>query len=102
MKSFSIAAALIAVSFSAMADGATYQYPQVSTSTLTRAEVKAQTAVAAARGQLVGGESTYVAAARGASLSRSDVRADLAAARAKDELAHGEFYNVHVTQAQRS
>jgi hypothetical protein len=101
MKSFSIAAALLVVSFSAMADGATYQYPQVSTSTLTRAEVQAQTAVAAARGQLVGGESSYVAADRAPSQSRSEVRAELATARAKNELAHGEFAFAAQSQATR-
>lgn len=101
MKSFSIAAALIAVSFSAMADGATYQYPQVSISALTRAEVQAQTAVAAARGQLVGGESSYVAPTKGPSQSRSEVRAELAAARARNALAHGEFAYAAQSRASR-
>ena len=102
MKSFSIAAALLVVSFSAMADGATYQYPQVSTSALTRAEVQAQTAVAAARGELVGGEASYVAPAKGTSQSRSEVRAELADALARNALAHGEFSYAAGTQAHRS
>lgn len=91
MKTFSIAAALIAVSFSAMADGASYEYPQVTSSTLTRAQVRAQTADAAARGELVSGELSYVAAPQGPSLTRAQVRAELAAARANNELFHGEI-----------
>lgn len=101
MKTFSIAAALLVVSFSAMADGATYQYPQVTTSNLTRAQVQAQTAVAAARGELVSGELSYVAPAQGSSLSRSEVRTELAAARAKNELAHGEFAFAARSQSSR-
>ncbi len=91
MKTFSIAAALLVVSFSAMADGATYQYPQVMSSNLTRAQVEAQTAAAAVRGELVSGELGYAAPAQGISLSRSEISAELSAARAKNELPHGEF-----------
>ena len=83
--------ALLFVSFSAMADGATYQYPQVMSPNLTRAQVEAQTDAAAARSELVSGELSYVAPAQGSSLSRSAVSAEFSAARAKNELPHGEF-----------
>jgi hypothetical protein len=56
MKNFTIAATLIVASFSALADGAAYEYPQPITSNISRAEVRAQTAAAAARGELLGGE----------------------------------------------
>ena len=50
MKNFTIAATLIVATFSALADGTTYEYPQPITSNISRAEVQAQTAAAAARG----------------------------------------------------
>ncbi len=101
MKTFSIAAALVAVSFSAMADGAAYPYPQVMNSNLSRAQVLAQTAAAAARGELVGGELSYVAPVAVGARSRAEVRAELDAARANNELAHGEFAFVAATPGRR-
>ena len=101
MKNFTIAATLIVATFSALADGTTYEYPQPITSNISRAEVQAQTAAAAARGELVGGEFSYVAPATGRALSRQEVRTELAAARANNELGNGELNFVAETHARR-
>ena len=91
MNKLFIAAALVATSFSALADGATYEYPQNITSNVSRAEVRAELARAAATGELVSGEQSYVAPAAGRALSRGEVRAALDNARRNNELASGEF-----------
>ena len=83
-------AATLAASFSAFADGATYEYPQPMTTTLTRAEVRADLEAARAIGMLASGEQSYVAPMSGRPLSRVEVRAELAAAQANNELSSGE------------
>ena len=70
MNKHFIAAALVATSFSALADGATYEYPQSIASNVARAEVRAELARAASNGDLVSGERSYVAPAMGRALSR--------------------------------
>ncbi len=60
-------------------------------SNLARVQVEAQTAAAAAHGELISGELSCVVCAQGSSLSRSGVSAELSAAHAKNELPHGEF-----------
>ncbi|MDZ7591176.1 MAG: DUF4148 domain-containing protein [Rubrivivax sp.] len=91
MNKLIIAAAFVATSFSALADGeATYEYPQPVTSNVSRAEVQAQTALAAARGEIVSGELSYVAPATGPALSRAEVRLALDEARRNGELVSGE------------
>ncbi|MDP1690684.1 MAG: DUF4148 domain-containing protein [Burkholderiaceae bacterium] len=99
MNKLFIAAALVATSFSALADGATYDYPQPITSMVTRAEVQAQTALAAARGEIVSGELSYVAPAQGPALSRAEVRLALDKARRNNELVSGEMSYVAEAQA---
>ncbi len=101
MKNFIIAATLIVASFSALADGATYKYPQAVTSTMSRAEVRAELIAARARGELRGGEQSYVAAPTGRALSRQEVLAELAAARANNELIQGERDFVAETHPRR-
>ncbi|MDP1691351.1 MAG: DUF4148 domain-containing protein [Burkholderiaceae bacterium] len=92
MNRLFITAALVATSFSALANGeATYEYPQPITSNVSRAEVQAQTALAAARGEIVSGELSYVAPAHGAALSRAEVRLTLDEARRNGELVSGEL-----------
>lgn len=91
MNKLFIAAALAAASFSALADGAQYEYPKAMTSNLTRAEVHAQAVRAVANGDANFGERSYVAPATGRSLSRAEVRAALDEALRNDELARGEF-----------
>ncbi len=91
MNKLLIAAALVATSFAALADGATYDYPQPITSNISRAEVQAQTARAAARGEIVSGEGSYVAPVQGPALSRAEVRLALDEARRNDELVSGEM-----------
>jgi len=101
MKNFTIAATLIVASFSALASEATYQSPQVFTSTVSRAEVQAQAIAARDRGELAGGEQSYVAAPTGRALTRHEVLADLAAARANNELDNGQRGYVWETFARR-
>ena len=91
MTKFLIAAALVATSFSALADGAEYEYPRAITSGVSRAEVRAELARADANGELAWGEQSYVAPATGRPLSRAEVRADLARAQRNNQLARGEF-----------
>jgi hypothetical protein len=91
MRKYFIASALIVTSFAALADGAEYEYPKAMSSGLSRAEVRAQLARAAANGELVAGEMSYVAPATGRPLSRPEVRAELDRALRNDELARGEF-----------
>ncbi len=91
MNKFFIAAALVATSFSALADGAEYEYPRTITSSVSRAEVRAELARAAANGELVAGKQSYVAPATGRPLSRGEVRAALDGALRNNELARGEF-----------
>lgn len=91
MKTLLIAAAIAATSLSALADGATYEYPRVADSAITRAQVQDELKQAAATGGLASGERSYVAPAAGQSLTRADVRAALDEARQNNQLAHGEF-----------
>ncbi len=91
MNKLFIAAALVATSFAALADGSTYDYPQPITSNVSRAEVQAQTARAAGRGEIVSGEGSYVAPAQGAALSRAEVLLALDRARRNGELVSGEM-----------
>lgn len=95
-------AATLAASFSAFADGATYEYPQPMTSALTRAEVRADLEAARAKGMLASGEQSYVAPMGGRPLSRVEVRAELAAAQANNELSSGEVVFVAESHARRS
>lgn len=74
MNKLILTAALAAMSFSALADGRSYVAPQPVTSTVTREQVREQTAQAAARGEIVSGELSYVAPTRGAAATRSEVR----------------------------
>lgn len=101
MRNFTIAATLIAASISAFADGEVATYPQAFSSTVSRAEVQAQAIAARARGELGGGELSYVAAPTGRALTRQEVLADLAAARANNELDSGEHGYVWETHARR-
>lgn len=96
-----VAATIAAVSLSAFAEGATYEYPQPLSFNLTRAEVRADVDGARAMGALVSGERSYVAPATGRSLSRSEVRSELAAAQANNELASGEMTFVAESHARR-
>lgn len=91
MNKLLIAAALAATSFAALADGATYEVPQPVTSTVTRAEVQVQTALAAARGEIVSGEASYVAPDHGRALTRVEVRQALDQARRDGQLVSGEL-----------
>jgi hypothetical protein len=91
MNKLFIAAALVVTSFAALADGATYEYPQNIPSNVSRAEVRAELARAFTDGVLVAGEQSYLAPAEGRALSRSEVRAALDNARRNNGLARGEF-----------
>jgi hypothetical protein len=91
MNKLLIAAALVATSFSALADGAQYEYPTTITSSVSRAEVRNELARAAANGELVAGEESYVAPAQGRALSRAEVLAELEQALRNNEVARGEF-----------
>lgn len=91
MNKLFIAAALVATSFTALADGAEYEYPRSITSSVSRAEVRAELARAIANGELAAGEQSYVAPAKGRALSRAEVRATLDNARRNNQLPRGEF-----------
>jgi hypothetical protein len=95
-------AATLAASFGAFADGATYEYPQPTTSTLTRAEVRADLDAARSMGMLASGEASYVAPIGGRPLSRGEVRAELAAAQANNELSSGERAYIAESHERRS
>ncbi len=99
MNKLFIAAALVATSFAAMAEGATYEFPQPITSTVSRAEVQAQTALARARGEIVSGEFSYVAPSQGPALTRAEVLLALDRARRNGELVSGEMSFVAEAQA---
>ncbi|WP_372828510.1 DUF4148 domain-containing protein [Polaromonas sp.] len=88
---FAIAATTLVTSLSALADGATYSYPQAITSNTSRAEVRADLYEAIAIGALTSGELSYVAPVTGRPLTRNEVRTELAAARRNNELFGGEF-----------
>lgn len=60
----------------ASAGEATYDYPVAYTSTLTRAEVRAEAVRALAAGEVSTGEQSVVVAAAGMPLSRAQVRAE--------------------------
>lgn len=90
MNKYFIATALVVASFSALADGAEYAYPKAVTSGISRTEVRAELARAAANGELVGGEQSYVAPAMGRPLSRGEVRAALQDALRSNALPRGE------------
>lgn len=102
IKLVAIAAATLAASLSAFAEGATYEYPQPMTSTLTRAEVRADLDSARAMGMLAVGEASYVAPTGGRPLGRGEVRAELAAAQANNELSSGEMVFAAESHAPRS
>lgn len=91
MNKILIAAALVSGSMSVLADGATYEYPQPFVSSVTRAEVVAQTATAAARGEIVSGELSYEGPPVGPAATRAEVRLALDLARQNHELASGEM-----------
>lgn len=91
MKTLLIAAAIATTSLSALADGATYEYPSTSQSGITRAEVQAELKQAIANGALVSGERSYVAPRTGRALSRAEVLAELDLAQRNNQLARGEF-----------
>lgn len=91
MNKIFIAAALVATSFAAMAEGSTYDHPQPVTSTVSRAEVQAQTAPARARGEIGAGEFSYVAPPQGPALTRAEVLMALDEARRNHELVSGEM-----------
>lgn len=91
MKALLIAAAIATTSLSALAEGATYDYPQPAISNISRAEVVNELKLAAASGALVAGERSYVAPETGPALSRAEVRAALDLARRNHELSYGEF-----------
>lgn len=91
MKKFAASAALMAAAFAAYADGDTYQYPLPATSVFTRAEVNAATLQAMARGEIVNGERSYVAAITGTPLSRAEVKAATLRAMARGEIVNGEL-----------
>jgi hypothetical protein len=74
MNKLILSVALITASFSALADGRSYVAPEPATSTVTRAQVQAETALAAARGEIVSGELSYVAPAQGSGATRAEVR----------------------------
>jgi hypothetical protein len=91
-KLFIAAAVLATSSLSALAGGlATYEPAQQFTSTVTRAQVRAELARAAANGELAAGEQSYVAPVQGHALSREEVRAQLDSARRTHQLPSGEF-----------
>jgi hypothetical protein len=97
MKKLFVAAALIATSFAALADGEAFANPMVTGSPITRAQAASDLQRAAASGALVSGEGpsitgTYVTPAHAARmLSRAEVRAELDMARRNGELTEGEF-----------
>ena len=91
MKTLFIAAAIATTSLSALADGATYEYPRAAQFFVTRAQVQDELKQAIANGALVSGERSYVAPQAGQSLSRAQVRAALDMAQRDGRLAHGEF-----------
>jgi len=91
MNKLLIAAALVATSLSALAEGSEYEYPRTITAALSRAEVRAELARAAANGELRAGEQSYVAPVMQHAGSRGQVRAELERALRNNELARGEF-----------
>ncbi|MBI5718730.1 MAG: DUF4148 domain-containing protein [Burkholderiales bacterium] len=95
MSKLALAATLLATSFSAFADGATYDYPVPAVSNITRAQVMAETRLAIASGSIVQGEQSYVAPAVGRANSRAEVQQALALAlaRASGQLFVGELYH---------
>lgn len=88
MKTYAIVAALSALAFAgnSYADGASYDYPQASTSAKTRAEVKAETLAAIAHGQLQYGEADWPQVAFVSTKSRAEVTAETLTAIANGEL----------------
>ncbi|MDP1690682.1 MAG: hypothetical protein Q8L49_01750 [Burkholderiaceae bacterium] len=70
MNKLFIAAAVVATSFSALADGATYEYPQPITSAVSRAEVNQALDEARRNPELVSGETNVVAEAQSAQVTR--------------------------------
>lgn len=91
-KLFIAAAVLATSSFSALAAGlATYDPPQKFVSTVSREQVRAELARAAANGELVAGEQSYVAPVQVGAVSRTQVRAQLHSARRTHQLPVGEF-----------
>ncbi len=61
---------------SALADGATYEFPTTTTSTVSRADVKAETLRARAVGRIAEGERSIVITDSGPSLTRAQVVAE--------------------------
>ena len=90
MKTLFIAAATVAISCSALAEGEPYASPQVMGSSNTRAQVLSDTRSAT----FTGGELAYSSAAPRATapgLSRAQVRAELDAAVRAHQLASGDL-----------
>ncbi len=86
-----IAIAAAAANVAAHAEGASYDHPQaVSSSSLSRAAVQADTQLARSAGLIVVGEQTAVAALPPSMLSRAQVRAEAVAARDLGLIARGE------------
>lgn len=78
------------LSLPASAQEATPDYPQRYTSTVSRADVRADAILARASGQIVDGERSYVAPVIGMPMSRAQVVAELREAQRLGLLAHGE------------
>jgi TRAP-type C4-dicarboxylate transport system substrate-binding protein len=84
---------------SAFAGEATYEYPVAITSTVSRADVQAQTRLARAAGQISYGELSVVIADSGPALSRAQVQAELREAVRIGAISSGE-QTVALTPAQ--
>ena len=76
LLTLAVALAGFATATTSMAGEATYELPQPSTSTVTRAEVRADLAAARAAGQLSLGERSYIAAPTGMAKTRAQVLAE--------------------------
>lgn len=99
MKSLLIAVAIVTTSLSALADGATYEYPRPAVSTITRAQVLDELKEAAASGALVSGERSYVAPPTQRALSRAEVRAELDFSQRDQQIGDGWFNFIAHTRA---
>ena len=74
IKLFAIAAITLGTSLGALADGASYSYPQDMVGNISRAEVRSDLQKAMAIGALASGELSYVASVIGRSATRNEVR----------------------------
>jgi Domain of unknown function (DUF4148) len=96
-----VAIALIGAAAGTVASAceASYDYPAAFTSTLSRADVRAETLRAIAAGEVQRGEQSVVIEAKGAPLSRAQVVAETLEAIRIGAIARGE-HNVFPTEAQ--